>query len=248
MFVFLDFLAGNWLPKNARTWFIQKVFSSPQFACVSCRRTGQNSQSASDCRAVNTSDNQSSPDCRWAHTSIMTVLTPTLQSANIHVQPVRVRSHSVSTSYPRHTTATTQYCHSCDKKLAGRASLILHNRQLHSGTVFIAAATSESHDKTTVASGDNMEIKPKTKLSTFSFRSRASSVSSFSSASSGSSSSSSPSSQSSINTELFWNKYRRRPEDSFMINMMRRANVRRFISRDKKYLSSQDLHSREGQE
>ena len=160
-------------------------------------------------------------------------------SANNHVQPGRVRSHSVSTSYPRQATAGTNNCQSCEKKLACRTSLMLQSGRVQLAR---AASNSGSGDKTFVVYCDEHQTKPKAKLSTESFRSRVSSVSSSTSASSGSSFNSSLSSKSSINTVVFWNQYRRQPEDSLLKNMLKRAKIRRCISRDRKYLSCQELY------
>jgi len=78
----------------------------------------------------------------------------------------------------------------------------------------------------------------KTRLSNFSFRSRASSVSSGSSTPS-SSASSSPSSESSstfppCSTEQFWNQYRRRPPTTSMTKMLKKALTSRLPSRERR--------------
>ena len=157
--------------------------------------------------------------------TVQNTVAPPHMSASIDDPLSRVRSHSVSTTYLRQGTAGTQYCDYCVKKLTSKTSLILHIRTAHN-TDF----------------DDKLGGRQKQKLSTFSFRSRASSLSSSSSSSSRSTTSSSTSSHSSINTELFWNKYRRKPEDSFVTNMIRRAVAGRLFYREKKYSSSIDLH------
>ena len=78
------------------------------------------------------------------------------------------------------------------------------------------------------------------KLSTFSFRSRASSLSSFSSGTSGASSSSGA--VLGYNTEIFWNRYRRSPDNSAISNFFRKSKFRK-VTRDKKYSSAFDLLS-----
>ena len=134
------------------------------------------------------------------------------------VPATRTRCNSVHIpSYPRLT------CDNCDYETRSRDNLIKHQDTMHRKQI----------------------VKLKPRLSTFSFRSRASSVSSFSSSvSSGSNSSTSsilPHPQ--YNTEMFWNKYKRYPDDNIVTNMIRRSKLRRFITRDKKYLSSFDLYA-----
>ena len=131
----------------------------------------------------------------------------------------RTRCNSVIiSSYPRLS------CHTCDYETRSRDNLINHQETMHRKPL----------------------VKLKPRLSTFSFRSRASSVSSFSSsASSGSSSSSSHPSplHSQYNTEMFWNRYKRYPDtDNIVTNIIRRSRLRRFISKDKRYQSSFDLY------
>ena len=106
--------------------------------------------------------------------------------------------------------------------------------------------------------------------STFSFRTRASSVSSSASASSASSGSTVGwVLQPHYATEVFWNQYRRcpaqystvqytvhntvqctvhstvcrSPDTDLVTNMIRRTRLRRLVSRDKRYLSAFDLYS-----
>merc|ERR1712083_893219 len=155
-------------------------------------------------------------------------------SASIPDPVIRTRSHSVSTYHPRQGTPGTQYCDYCDKKLTSKTSLILHIRTAHS---------TDLDGEPNIRSLDKLGRKPMLKLATSSFRSRALSLSSSSSSSSSSSRSSSIISQtgSSIDTELFWNKYRRKAENNFVTNMMRRAAMGRFFFREKKYSSHLDL-------
>ena len=148
----------------------------------------------------------------------------------------RTRSHSVSTHHSRQGTPGTQYCDYCDKKLTSKTCLILHIRTAHS---------TDLDGEPNIRPLDKLGRKPSLKLVASSFRSRALSLSSSSSSSSSSSKSSSLISQagSSIDTELFWNKYRRKAEDSFVTNMMRRAVGGRFFLRERKYSSHLDLTS-----
>merc|ERR1712083_676762 len=106
---------------------------------------------------------------------------------------------------------------------------ILHIRTAHS---------TDLDGEPNIRSLDKLGRKPMLKLATSSFRSRALSLSS-----SSSSRSSSIISQtgSSIDTEPFWNKYRRKAENNFVTNMMRRAAMGRFFFREKKYSSHLDL-------
>ena len=130
----------------------------------------------------------------------------------------RTRCNSVHIpSYPRYS------CDLCDFETRSRDNLIQHHETMHRKPV----------------------VKLKPRLSTFSFRSRASSVSSFSSSVSSGSSSSSSSvvTHPQYNTEIFWNKYRRCPDENLVTNIIRRAKLRRFIGKDKKYLSSFDLYA-----
>ena len=159
----------------------------------------------------------------------------------------RVRCNSVLIpSYPR------LVCDNCDYETRSRDNLILHletqckpRRQQNGQTQAQMTQSQFVHQRQTgLAERKQLTSKVKPpRRSTFSFRSRASSVSSFSSSNSSgsSSSSSSPGIHGHYNTEMFWNQYRRFPDDNVVTNMIRRSKLRRFIPRDKKYASSFDL-------
>ena len=157
----------------------------------------------------------------------------------------RVRCNSVLIpGYPR------LVCDNCDYETRSRDNLILHletqckpRRQQNIQTAQMTQAQFV-HQRQGLAERKQLTSKVKPpRRSTFSFRSRASSVSSFSSSNSSgsSSSSSSPGVPGHYNTEMFWNQYRRFPDDNLVTNMIRRSKLRRFIPRDKKYASSFDL-------
>ena len=161
---------------------------------------------------------------------------------------VTARMYQSSTSTTPAMTLSTQHhnilfrvrSNSAVTNSRSRSSSVLNQYQKY----YTDTTDSETRDQVSSQVRQHKEpVNRKQRLSTFSFRSRASSVSSFSSASSGSSSPSSPSVGSLYNTEVFWNKYRRQPDCSGVTNLLRRSRLRKLISKDKKYSSALELCS-----
>ena len=145
----------------------------------------------------------------------------------------RARCNSVHIpGYPR------LVCDNCDYETRSRDNLILH---LETQCQPLRQAQAAQRQRPALAERRQLTKVKQPRRSTFSFRSRASSVSSFSSSNSSGSSSSSAGIPHHYNTEMFWNQYRRFPDDNLVTNMIRRSKLRRFIPRDKKYASSFDL-------